>query len=283
MHREFHYRHPARVGGARPGAHAGRSLGAGMEFVGHQRLFDRPDPRRLDLRASLRDPAGDWLVRAHRQRTSIAVHAIVDVSASMGFGVHRSKLHVAADFVAALGASAYRVGDTAGLAAFDAEDRADLHLPATLSRGAGSLMAQTLRACTPAAAGSGAGLAACVQRLAGREGLVFIASDFHWPLADLAPTLDALASAQVVPVVIWDPAEIAPPERRGIAALRDCETGRRRTFWLRPALRTRWMAAVDERRETLRQTFAARGLRPFFVIGDFDPDAMSNYFFEAGS
>lgn len=281
MHHEFHYRYPARAGGARPGAHAGRSLGAGQEFVSHQRLFDRPDPRRLDLRASLRDLAGDWLVRAHRQRTGIAVHALVDVSASMGFGAHRSKLQVAADFVAALGASAYRVGDAAGLIAFDAGEREDLHRPAMLGRGVGHELAATLRACTPAAAGTGAGLAAATQRLAGREGLVFIVSDFHWPLAPLAPTLDLLAHARVVPIVIWDPAEIAPPERRGIAVLRDAETGRRRTFWLRPSLRARWIDAVETRREVLRQTFAARGLRPFYVIGGFDPDAMSEYFFEA--
>ncbi|KAB7631796.1 MxaS protein, partial [Verminephrobacter sp. Larva24] len=48
---EFHYRLPARAGGFRPGSHLGRSLGPGQEFATHVRLFDNPDPRRIDLRA----------------------------------------------------------------------------------------------------------------------------------------------------------------------------------------------------------------------------------------
>ena len=78
-------------------------------------LYDRPDPRRLDLRASLRDIRGDWLVRVNRQRAAVPVQVIVDVSASMGFGSPRPKLQVVADFVEALGQSAFRVGDALGM------------------------------------------------------------------------------------------------------------------------------------------------------------------------
>ena len=101
---------PYRVGGWRPGAHPGTRLGAGQEFVSHMSLYARPDPRRLDLRASLRDLSNDWLVRVHRQRASVPVHAIVDVSASMAFGARKTKLQVAADFVEALGQSAVAGG-----------------------------------------------------------------------------------------------------------------------------------------------------------------------------
>ena len=74
---EFHYRLAHRSSGWRPGAHPGTRLGAGQEFVSHMSLYARPDPRRLDLRASLRDLSGNWLVRVHRQRASVPVHAIV--------------------------------------------------------------------------------------------------------------------------------------------------------------------------------------------------------------
>ena len=84
---EFHYRLPGRISGQRPGSHRGSSVGAGQEFVTHLSLYDRPDPRRLDLRASLRTLRDDdWLVRVNRQRAGTAVRAIVDVSASMCFG-----------------------------------------------------------------------------------------------------------------------------------------------------------------------------------------------------
>src|SRR5688572_8209142 len=150
---EFHYRLPRRHGGWRPGSHPASSLGAGQEFVSHVRLYDRPDPRRLDVRASVRDVRGDWLVRAYRQRAAVSVHALVDVSASMAFGSMKPKLHVVADFMEVLGRSAFRVGDALGMLAFDSQERTDLFMPARLSRGAGEAIATLLRSCTPTRSG----------------------------------------------------------------------------------------------------------------------------------
>lgn len=142
---EFHYKLPMRLSGQRPGAHASNSLGPGQGFAAHRRLLDHADPRRIDLRASLRDVRGDWLVRIQHQRVAAPVHAVVDVSASMHFGAQRSKLAVVADFVEALGHSAFRAGDPVGLLAFDERARDDLFLPPRHSRGAGVAMAQVLR------------------------------------------------------------------------------------------------------------------------------------------
>jgi uncharacterized protein (DUF58 family) len=245
-------------------------------------LYARPDPRRLDLRASLRDLRGEWLVRVHRQRASVPVHAVVDVSASMAFGARRSKLQVAADFVEALGQSAGRVGDAVGMVAFDAAERADLFVPAVVSRGIGALMASVVRQAGAAARGF-EGLEAAVQRIAGRRGLVFLVSDFHWPLERLDAILDLLAHAYVVPVIVWDPAEIEPPALDALAQLRDAESGARRTLWLRPKLRSQWRDAVARRRSQLDGLFAARAIRPFYVVGAFDGEAMSQYFLEASA
>src|SRR5512138_61491 len=148
---EFHYRLPRRLGTWRPGSHPATSLGTGQEFVSHASLYDRPDPRRLDLRASLRNVRGDWLVRVYRQRAGIPVHVVVDVSASMSFGARRPKLSIAAEFVEALGRSAFRVGDALGMMAFDADERGDLLVPALSSRGIGSVMADMLERCETSA------------------------------------------------------------------------------------------------------------------------------------
>jgi hypothetical protein len=275
--REFHYRLPQRAGGWRPGAHRGTTLGAGQAFVSHARLTDAPDPRRLDLRASLRTPGDDWLVRVHRQRVGITVQAVVDVSASMRFGTPRSKLQVAADFVQSLGASAFRAGDAAGLLAFDEHWRADLFLPARHGRGIGEAMAARLAA-SAGGAGGIVGLQEAARQLAGRQALVFVVSDFHWPLDGLRGVLDALAHAHVVPLVLWDAAELAPPRGDGLARLADAESGRQRTLWLRPALRRAWHDAVQGRREALARAFAARGVRPVFMVGGFDADALTRHF-----
>jgi hypothetical protein len=313
---EFHYRLPGRVSGQRPGSHPGSSIGAGQEFVTHMSLYDRPDPRRLDLRASLRGFNDDWLVRVNRQRAGAAVRAIVDVSASMTFGGARPKLHIVADFVEALGLSAFRVGDAVGMMAFDESERADLFMPARVSRGMGSVMGAALRELCDAggAAGTGGtqaargvrgarashaahgqrasrsapgdigfsdGLEDAASRLAGQQGLVFLVSDFHWPLEHLDIVLDLLAHAGVVPVIVWDPAETEPPSLNALASLRDAESGARRTLWLRPRLRQEWRQAVARRRAEIDTFFAAHSIRPFYVEGAFNADALSRYFFEA--
>jgi uncharacterized protein (DUF58 family) len=286
---EFHYRLPGRVSGQRPGSHPGSSIGAGQEFVSHMSLYDRPDPRRLDLRASLRGLSGEWLVRVNRQRAGASVRALVDVSASMMFGSQRPKLHVVADFIEALGMSAFRVGDAVGMMAFDNIERPDLFIPARVSRGMGSMMGDALREVCDGgghAPGSGStlgtdGLEDAASRLAGQQGLVFLVSDFHWPLERLDIALDLLAHAGVVPVIVWDPAETEPPTRNALASLRDAESGARRTLWLRPRLRQEWRRAVAQRRAEIDTYFATHAIRPFYVEGVFNADALSRYFFEA--
>ncbi|HEY0680977.1 MAG TPA: hypothetical protein VGD45_01460 [Steroidobacter sp.] len=278
--REFHYRLPRRSGGWRPGSHPGSSFGAGQEFVSHVSLYDRPDPRRLDLRASLREVRRDWLVRVNRQRVSVPVYVIADVSTSMSFGFPKSKLQVVADFVTALGHSAFRLGDALGMLAFDAHERSDLFVPALLSRGVGEMMASMLAKCE-GTAGSTDGLEEASLHLAGRQGLIFLASDFHWSLDRLDGVLSLLAHSYIVPLVVWDPVEIQPPKHDGLMPLRDVESGSRSTVWLRPRMRARWQEAVEHRRAELNGLFAAHGIRPFYMSGEFDSDALSHYFFEA--
>ncbi len=276
---DFHYRLPARSGGWRPGAHAGRMMGSGEDFLAHASLFARPDPRRIDLRASLRDPRGDWLVRLARQRTSVPVAALVDTSASMGFGAPQRKIELAADFVSALGRAAAAVGDPLELLAFDERLRDELGAPSSRQAGLGELLAAGLRGAACDAPGHGA-LREAAERLAGREVLVFLVSDFHGYGADLEAALDALTRAHVVPVVVWSRRETEPPRGEGLAQFADLERGGLAEIWLRPRLKRRWREAVATRRSGLEHSLAARGLRPFFMTDPFDGDALTRYFLE---
>jgi len=276
---EFRYRAPQRVPGWRTGSHAGTAPGSGLAFATHLRLQDHPDPRRLDLRASIASLRSEWLVRVNRQQAAMTVRLLVDVSASMRFGTP-SKLEVAAGFVRALGQSAFRVGDAVGMAAFDRAERPDLRVSAWRHRGMGEMLASLLLQSESGAGGS-EGLREAAALLAGRSGIVFLVSDFQWPLAGLGDVLDMLAPAHVVPLVVWDDAEVEPPEGDGLAVLRDAESGRSRTLWLRPALRTRWRETVREQRRALDCLFGARGLRPFYLQGAFDAQALTNHLCEA--
>jgi hypothetical protein len=175
----------------------------------------------------------------------------------------------------------------------------DLFVPAMVSRGVGETLAGLLGSLggeAESAAGAGGarrvpasgalgadGLREAIQHLAGRRGLVFVVSDFHWPLAALGATLDTLVHSFVVPVVIWDPAELEPPSRNGLLQLRDTESGAQRALWMRPRLRARWRESVQERRHELQQIFGMHAIRPFHITGHFDAEALSQYFFEVAA
>jgi uncharacterized protein (DUF58 family) len=275
--RELHYRLGGPAIGNWPGAHRSHGGDGGFEFRGHARLQDAPDVRRLDIHASLRDPFGNWIVRRHSQRQALPVAIVADLSASMGFEGAQRKLEVLADFTESLSQSAWRQGDSFSFIGCDEAVRSDFGLPPSRARGAGAAVAQALRKLVPQGC-SADGLRDAHRHLPRRRGLVFLVSDFHLPLADLAVVLDSLATHAVVPVVLWQTAEFALGPARGLAQVIDPETGARRWLWWRPALRARWLAAQAERREALCQTFRAARLSPLFLCGAFDADAVTRHF-----
>lgn len=275
----FHYRVPGRSTSQRPGAHKALTGGAGTEFHSHVRLFDHPDPRRLDLHASLRSGREEWLVRSHRQRAAMPVYAVVDVSASMLVGAPQRKLDTVAAFLESLGNSAYKAGDPAGMCAFDGESREDLFVPARHSRGVGGEMAAVVAQASMGRA-AGSGLVPALQRLAGRQALVFLVSDFHWPLDALTDALDVLERAWIVPVIVWDPSEAEPPADDGFVNVRDAETGKSRPLWLNASLRRRWKDEIAVRRGRIDAIFDSRRIQPLYFTGAFSADALSRYFLE---
>jgi uncharacterized protein (DUF58 family) len=275
--RELHYRIAGAATGLFPGAHRSRSGDAGFEFRGHAALQDAPDARRLDLHASLRDPFGNWIVRLHSERKSIPVTVVADLSASMGFEGAQRKLDVLADFTESLAWSAWRAGDSFGFVGCDERLRREFTQPQTRTRGAGMALAERLRALQPDGRSADA-LREAHRHLPRQRALVFLVSDFHLDLDALDEVFDSLAPHDIVPVVLWQSAEFALAAARGLAQVREPESGRVRWLWWRPALRERWQAAHDARREALRGLFRRRRLDPLFIEGAFDADAVTRHF-----
>ena len=275
--RELHYRIGGAVTGLFPGAHRSRSGDAGFEFRGLAALHDAPDVRRLDLHASLRDPFGGWIVRRSSERRSIPVVLVADLSASMDFDGPVRKLDVLADLTASLAWSAGRNGDSFGFVGCDERIRNELSVPQTRRRGAGLALAGTLRAWRPLGRSARA-LHDAHCHLPRQRALVFLVSDFHLPLADVAQVLASLAAHQVVPVVLWQPAEFALSANHGLARVQEPESGEQRWLWWRPALRERWLAQHEERRDALMRIFRARRLAPLWMPGAFDADAVTRHF-----
>lgn len=275
---EFQYRVPWRAVSYHPGSHPGIQRGSGYELHGIAPLHVSGDPRRFDLRASLRDPFGRLLVRVFKQRSIVPVFVLADVSASMSFVGKTCKFDLLIEFVNSLAYSAFRVGDPFAFIACDTVVRDELSLPLSRARGAGTLVAERLRRWAPSGPDA-TGLLAGAERLTGSRALVFVVSDFHLPIDLLRRMLERLCPHAVVPVVLVDTGEGRIPGR-GITHLYDPETRARRTVLLRRSWARRFENRLIEHRNQLIHCFADYDLRPLYLIDEFEPEAVSRYFYE---
>ena len=270
------YRLGWRPEGVLPGAHPGHGEGAEGEFRRHVSLLRHPDPRRIDLRVSLRDPHGELHVRQFSPRRSIAVAALVDLSGSMGFGQDPTRV---ANLVALLALSAQRSGDSFALFGCDAQVREEASLPLNRRRGVEAEVLERLRA-AGAIGRSVEGLFEAADRLPARRSLVFLVSDFLMPLPQIERLLEALWRHDVVPVVVRDSGAESELPRWGLIEIADLETGGSRLVLMRPALRERWRREADERNRALDALFARHGRRPFHLIDNLDADALAHRIME---
>ena len=274
---EIGYRLDRRVRAIHPGMHPGTESGGGLEPLLHGTLLDGRDPRRLDLLASLRDPLRRLLVRRYRQRASIRVCVLADLSASLGWRGRGNRLEILAALVSALGYSAGRAGDAFAFIGCDRHVRDEFVLPPTRVTGAWIDLAARLEAFTPRGTGS-EGLLEALPMIGSRRSLVFLVSDFHFPLALLDALLAGLARHQVVPVVLTDSGESDPAPGFGLVRLSDAETGEERTLWMRPALRRRLRAEAERRREALSRCLAKHGAIPIELADRFEADRVNDHF-----
>ena len=279
---EFHYRLSFPARSAVPGAHRGSRTGGGLEFIGHDPFLNAPDARRLDLRASLQRPLQDWVVRRYRQRSAATVWVVADLSASTGFAGSHRRLDEIARLVESASISAVRGGDRFGFVGCDETIRDEWVVAASRTIGAARDVAERLRTLAPTGR-SAAGLEACERWIGVERSLVFLVSDFHFPLDLLDRTLAALARHDVVPVALWDRRELDPGPGTRLITLTDPETRTRRTLLLRPSLRARMVAAAAARVESIEAVCSAHGRDPLFMADGFDAEAVTRHFFSQGS
>ena len=276
------YRVRWKTSGLRPGGFRGIHAGAGDHIRASVPLHEHADPRRLDLRATLRDPFGGLWVRECEQNSALKVVVLADVSASMAYVGRHDKLEELRRIAIALARTAWRNGDAFGFCAANEMPLFDLMLPARVNRGAGDWIEQRLARFSPSGR-SARGLLRAIPYLPHRRALVFVVSDFHWPSEDLSDLLRGLAHHAVVPIVLRDPAEADAIHRHGIAVLRDLENGERRFVWLRPGLIDRLRARRTQREDELRRACRGAGCAPFFVRGRFDPALLTRHFLETAA
>ncbi len=270
------YRPRGRVPGTAIGAHRGRDAGGLGTFRDQVPFLRMPDARRIDVRATLRDPFEGTYVRRFESRTALEVWALVDLSGSMRFSGEADRMELVSDLCGCLAASATRIGDAFGLIGCDGAVREDVFLPASRQRSVAAQVASRLMG-APCSGRSTAGMEEAARRLVGRPKIVFLISDFRWPDAAIAATFSSLSRHDLVPVIVADAAEEEGLPEWGLMELDDLEGAGRRIVFMRPSLRRRWLAREAERAETLRRIARTYGRTPFRLSGRFDPDAVSRH------
>jgi uncharacterized protein (DUF58 family) len=242
-------------------------------------LRDQPDPRRLDLRTSLRDPFGRLWVRDFYLNAAFKVVVLLDASASMAYVGEVNRMAVAEDIATQLAVAAYKSGDAFGLYTANQNLIKEGVLPPRLNRSAWLWIKHNFSRITPQ--GSNAdGLLKAAAQLPKSRCLVFVISDFRWSEGKCKQLFKSLSHHDIVPILLQDPAEFNQLPERGIATLQDVETGTSRFVWMRPGLQKRIEAARKTHLKTLADTSRAYGRQPLLVRGHFKADQMTKYFME---
>jgi len=275
----IHYHIGWKPRGNHPGAKRGLSAGIGDQLRALVMLRDHPDPRRLDLRASMRDPFERLWVRDFYLNTAFKVIVLVDISASMGYVGQVNRMQVAQEITAQLAISAYRAGDAFGVFAANETIHASAVLPAKINRSAWLWVRKAFANIKPQG-NSVAGLLKVVPQLPLRKSLIFIISDFQWPKGQCGHLLKALNHHDVVPILLKDPAEISAIPTRGIATIVDMETGENKFVWLRSGLQEKMQTMLAQQKDALNEVFRRYGTKPFFVNGYFEVGYLNRYFME---
>jgi hypothetical protein len=281
---EFNYRFPDKVFGNIPGAHTGSSLGSGDRFAGFADLFDYPDPRRVDIRASLRNSMSNalaegqerWLVRRYQQRSSITLWLLADLSRSMAVSnVNHEHLARLAQMI---GHSAMTLGDRFAMAGFDSDWRQDVSVMPTAQRSIPHLAADMIRDAKSAQAAGVEGILHASNLITSSHALVFIASDFCCDISLIERTFRRLGHYTIVPIV-WRHDDVDHlPSNAGWTEMRDSETGQHRSVWMRPSMKKQLQQSMKQHFEDLSACFMRHRVRPLFADGFVTGDQLTEYF-----
>jgi len=265
---ELYYRLDWRAHGMSAAAHQTRNRGSGLDFCGYAPFLDYPNPRRLDLRASLRSIPRQYVVRSYYERGAVTTYALVDMSSSMRYVGSSNKQQLIAEISASIAWSANLTGDAFGLLASDEHIRHDINIHPSRQRNTAQLTYNSLSMASFNHLQGAEALPLAAAQTSHHRSLVFLISDFHLETSLLKQTFQALAAHDVVPVVLWDSAEYTDIPSWGWARVRDLETGLERSLFMRSQVTRKIQDSYRQRRDELKAMCRAHGLRPPFFVGN---------------
>lgn len=255
--------------------------GGSLDFRGHVPFLESPDPRRIDIRATMRSIPRRLMSRAFHERGAVDVVAILDFSASMRFSGVGRKFEQMADIAASIAWSSIRNGDSFSLIVGDDEIRADLSVPPSYRPGLAYEVYTMLRAAVPREGVRASALTHAAGQIKRKRALVFLVSDFHLDEENVESVLQSLAMHDVVPMVLWDSAEYRDLPDWGWARVSDMESSATASLFMRRGMASRIRQSYETRRRELADVCRRAGARSPFFMGDrFDAEQLSRHLLE---
>ena len=272
MTESLFYRLPWQSSSVHPGAHPGQMIGAGQLFKRHEPLIASPDPRRIDLRASVLDSFFGYRVRVYQQQSTVNVFVLADMSASMGYA---DKQHTLIQFLLTAAHSVLGYGDKFGFIGCTERIEHRWLIPACQHLGRVLVLIKQLEGLR--FTGTASGLQNASAFLPAERSLVFFLSDCHFPLPQLREFLGSLQGHDVIPLVLWTQDEYATLPNWGLITFQDMENQSTRTLFMRPALRQKIIAAYQQRQNDLKHIFRAFGSEPLFITERYSTQTINRH------
>ena len=271
----FRYRCDWRGRNSRPGNHRSALTGSGFEMRENALMRLGEDPRRLDLHRSARDPLQRLWVRRMQHTSTTTVSVLADVSASMAAHGAVDNYSALVQFIEATVRSASINGDRFALHTADHEYRSELSLNARRCSVLPLDVSANLHAHQPIG-NSARGLLRAAEHLGTKRSVVFLVSDFYWPLTLIDELCQVLWHLQLVPVML-----AAPEPDSSVSSLlsiyRDAESGRQKL-----QLRLPWReeeSPLSLHRRAVIEAFMQHQRQVLLLQEGFDANLVSAYFY----
>ena len=254
-----------RIRSLRPGAYTSRLRGDGVDLDQHRRYQTGDDVRRIDWNVTAR--TGQVFVRQTYAERELDLVVAIDLSRSMNMASNgRSKGEALVRVTASLLFSAAADQISTGFVAF--ADRVLRWAPPTAHpRRAWAALSELCAIEAPVGPTALVPALDLLLRSLKRLTLVVIISDFlvREQLGETVELGILAAHHDVVAVILADKLEGRLPEGSGFVRVRDLESGAERTIRLNDAVRTRYAATVERRREELARCCYRIGIEPVFL------------------
>ncbi|MBS3102625.1 DUF58 domain-containing protein [Candidatus Woesearchaeota archaeon] len=258
----FHLVIKKRVTSSYMGPRKSVATGRGLTFKEHRIYTPGDDIRLIDWRVFAR--TDDLYIKTYEEERNLTVHAIMDCSASMGFGKPISKFDYAAMIGVGFGYLAMKENEKLQFSTF--AEKLDVFQP---RRGMSQLASMIFHMNSVKTQGNSKILDSILQykKVVGSKSMLVLVSDFLMNLDEVIEAIYMLGEHEVKIIQVLDPIE-KNLAMQGDFKLIDAESKDILRTYVSPRARVQYQQMLDEHCARIEETCNSLGFHYFLVTTD---------------